>query len=351
MTVALWPLASSEIVTGGSSQVAAYGPMLGGYIINPATAVEQGIGVAENLFVSFLGPAASMENGTTFAVVPGGTLNFPVDQVNNIYVNALSQGHMFSGVVYQPPANFHADTSTFPPAGQTSVTVALPQYLYQQYNDDEDLLAFVDAFNLIVQSYMDWMTTINLPIYSGLQGDLLDWVMEGLYGIVRPVLPYGLSQSHGPLNTATMNSIVLNGYQIDGPDNFYLTTDDTFKRIATWYKWLGDGKQFNVRWIKRRVKRFLTGTDGGPGETDETYDIGVSFGPNGEININLQSVRRSSLFGAMMNVSVMNGFALNEFDTTAVQIPISPLVPIFKAAVEAGVLKFPYQLTPIVNVN
>lgn len=349
--VKLWPLISVELNAAGISQIIAYGPMRGGYVMNPLSAVDQGLGSAENLFVSFLGPAATTETATTFSLPPGGVLNFPSGFVGNVYVNALSTGHRFSGIVYQPIPNFQEDTSAFPPKGQTSLVQALPQYLYQQYNDDEDLLAFVDAFNGIVQSYMDWLTTINLPVYTGLQGNMLDWVMAGLYGLVRPVLPYGLSQSRGPLNTAIMNSIVLNGYEIDGPDTFYLTTDDTFKRIATWYRWLGDGKQFNIRWIKRRVKRFLTGVDGGPGTTDQTYDIGVTFGPGGEININLQSIRRFSTFGAMMNVGAMNSFALNEFDTESVSIPISPLVPIFKAAVEAGVLQFPFQLHPIVNVN
>lgn len=349
--VKLWPLASTTIAVGSEAQVAAYGPLRGGYIMNPYSAADQGLSAQENLFVDFTGPAGIAESGTTFSVRPGDTLNFPANFVGTVSVNALSEGHRFSGVVYQPVPGFQPSGASFPPLGQTSLTQALPQYLYQQYNDDEDLLAFVDAFNSIIQGYMDWLTSVNLPVYTGLTGTLLDWVMEGLYGIVRPVLPYGVAQSHGPLNTITLNSHVMNGYELHGPSSYYLTTDDTYKRIGTWYKWLGDGKQFNVRWIKRRVKRFLTGTDGSAGDTEETYDIGVTFGPNGEININLQSTRRFSTFGAMMNVGVMNGFAMDEFDTTAIQVPISPFVPIFKSAVESGALAFPFQLTPTVNVN
>lgn len=330
------------VATATEPVVAAYGPMQGGFIMNPLSAADQNVDVAEVLYVTI--------GHEPIGLVPGDKFNFPVNFIGTVTVTAPTPGHRFSGVVYQPDTEYVASQASFPPSGQTSLTKSLPQYLYQQYNDDEDLAAFVSAFNQIVQEYMDWLTTINLPVYTGLNSEMLDFVMEYLYGILRPVLPYGVSKSIGPLNTATMNSIPLNGYSLQGPDQYFLTTDDTYKRIGTWYQWKGDGKQFNIRWIKRRIKRFLTGMDGGPGDTDQTYDISITFGVDGEININLQSIRRTSKFGALMNVGVMNGFALNEFDTTAVSIPISPLVPIFKAAVDAGVLKFPFQLKPIVNI-
>lgn len=348
--VKIWPLVADRMSNPGPV-IAAYGPMRGGYITNPLTATEQGIPAQENLYVDFVAAATLMTSRTTTPLPPGYTLPFPANFEGEVSVNAATPGHRFSGVVYQPDPGFQESGSPFPPPGQTSLTKSLPQYLYQQYNDDEDLLAFVDAFNSIVQEYMDFLSGVNLPVYTGLTGELLDLVMEGVYGIDRPVLPYGVGMSHGPLNTITLNSHVLNAYEIHGPAQYFLTTDDTYKRIGTWYKWIGDGKQFNIRWAKRRIKRFLTGTDGGPGDTSQTYDVGITFGVDGEININLQSTRRFSTFGSMMNVGVMNGFQLNELDTASLSVPVSQMIPIFKAAVEAGVLKFPFQLTPIVNVN
>lgn len=340
--IQIWPLVAT--VTSDGPIVAAYGPMRGGYIMNPDDATEP-------LYVAFIGDAGTDASDNTVAVAPGAILNFPTNLTGNVSVNAQTPGHAFSGVVYQPGPDFKASTATFPPAGQTSLVSALPQYLYQQYNDDEDLRAFVSAFNALVQEYMDWATTINLPIYTGLSGDMLDWVLENYYGIKRSVLPYGLSASHGPLNTDTMNSFPLNNYELIGPQTYYLTTDDTYKRIATWFFWLGDGRVFNLRYIKRKIERFLTGEDGGPGDTDQTYDVSITFGVDGEMNINLQSIRRIATGGAIMDFAPLNSFAMNEFDTIAISVPISPLAQIFKAAVEAGVLPFPFQIKPIVNIN
>ena len=39
-------------------------------------------------------------------------------------------------------------------------------------------------------------------------------------------------------------------------------TDDVFKRILTWHFYKGDGKNFSVRWLKRRIWRFLQGANG-----------------------------------------------------------------------------------------
>lgn len=348
MSVKLWPLVATK--TAGAV-VVAYGPMVGGYIVNPPTAAAQGVGVVENIFVDFVSAAGIHQSPTTIALPPGQTLPFPSNFGGVVSVNSATPGHRFSGVVYQPATEVVPSTAPFPPSGQTTITQSLPQYLYQEYNDDEDLLAMVNAFNAIVQGYMDWLTTANLPIYTGLAGQMLDYIAFNVYGLKRQVLPYGVGSSLGPLNTAPMNTIELNGYELIGPSNFFFTTDDAYKRIITWYRWDGDGKQFNLRWLKRRVERFLTGTDGTSGQTDSTYDVSVTFGIDGQININLQSTRRFATFGAMMNVGTMNDFALNEFDTDSVSIPVSPFVPIFKAAVDAGVLKLPFQLIPVVNIN
>lgn len=350
-SVRMWPLVANTIRTGGNAVIAAYGPMRGGFIENPPSAIDQGIPLPEILYVDLVNQAGTTESSTTFPVQPGSTFSLPANFSGIVSVNALSSGHRFSGVIYQPDRGSAPSEADFPPAGNTSLLSALPQYLYQQYDDDEDLLAFVDSFNTMVQEYMDWFAGVGLPVYTGLQAPLLDWILEGVYGILRPSLPSGHGQVHGPLNTLMMNDHPLNELHLHGSPNYYLTSDDVLKRIATWSLYTDDGKTFNIRWLKRRVERFLTGLNGTGGNTDQTYDISVTFGPGGIVNINLQSIRRFATGGSLLNVSPLNGFGMNELDTDYVVVPVSPLAPIFKAAVDSGALPLPFQLTPVVNIN
>ncbi len=37
----------------------------------------------------------------------------------------------------------------------------VPSYIYDQYSDDDDLLAFAESFNAIAQGYLDWFTVPN----------------------------------------------------------------------------------------------------------------------------------------------------------------------------------------------
>lgn len=351
--VQLWPFVSSQIKIGTVSSVVAYGPMLGGFLQNPYTPEDQGLAVAESLFVSLIGEAGLVGNDTTKAIPPGGIISIPAGFAGTVNVNAASAGHRFSGVIFQDPPNFVDSTAEFPPSGPTTLTRTIPSYLYQQYNDDDDLQAFVDAYNSIAQDYVTWFAEIGLPIYTGAQisGALLDWVAAGLYGMTRPRLPSGRVQTLGPLNTYAFNTMVLNLLRLEGPSSFYLTSDDIFKRILTWHLFKGDSKTFNVRWLKRRVMRFLTGIDGTGGEVDQTYQVSVTFGTDHQVNINLQSTRRYARGGAILGAGLMNSFYLNEFVTTSVVVPVSPLVGVFKAAVDAGVLELPFQFTWIVNTN
>lgn len=240
----------------------------------------------------------------------------------------------------------------FPPDGPVTLTGTIPSYLYKEYADDENLRAFVAAFNQMAQEYVSWFANTNLAFYVGDQitGDLLDWVGAGLYGMLRPTLPFGRGSLQGPYNTYRFNSLGFNQLRIRGPLNYYATSDDAYKRILTWHLQKGDGKEFNVRWLKRRVMRFLTGENGGPGVTDQTYQVSVTFGVDGQVNINLQSIFRVARGGALFNASRFNAFRYNDLITESYSIPISPMVPVFKAAVDAGVLELPFQNSWVVNI-
>ena len=209
----------------------------------------------------------------------------------------------------------------FPPSGPTSVQNVIPAYAYVQYQDDDNVTAFFEAYNIYAQAYVDWFNQLNLPIYTSppVSGPLLDWVAEGLYGISRPSLTASVGYpAEGPLNTWVLNKIPINGYVPGLPDTFTATTDDYFRRIITWAFYKGDGKTITPRWLKRRINRFLNGVDG----------VDVPQGPAYAISV-----------------------ALTSFKEWTITLPNTTAAQIFKLAVAAGVLELPFQITWTVTIT
>lgn len=78
----------------------------------------------------------------------------------------------------------------------------LPAYLYEQYNNAPDLEAFFTAYNNTSQEYLNNVNNLNLPIYTAQYGQMLDWVANSIYGVARPVIPFGSSSlSNGVYNS------------------------------------------------------------------------------------------------------------------------------------------------------
>ena len=236
--VSLVRLSAYIVPSSGTTVTVAYGPVQGGFIVNPPNAVGQGIAKAEVLWIDLVNPATLGENHTNYAIQPGERYDFPAGDTVNVTVTAFSAGHRFSGVLIQPTPPSPAPNSTglFPPSGPVGLTKIIPSYLYQQYADDDDLQAFVGAYNTLAQQYLDWMNNINLPVYTSdtITGSLLDWVAEGLYGMERPALSSGQNRNVGPFNTYAYNTLGYNVHKIIGPTDLVDTSDDVFKRIMTW---------------------------------------------------------------------------------------------------------------------
>lgn len=229
----------------------------------------------------------------------------------------------------------------------------IPSYAYVQYNDDNDILAFVQSYNDMSQEYLDWFRTINLPIYTSdtISDGLLDWVAYGLYGMLRPVLPAGNSKSLGPYNTLAYNTFQYNGYRLVGPSQFYATTDDVFKRIMTWNFYKGDGTTFNIRYLKRRIMRFLNGVNGTDPGVNQTYQISVTFGTGNQVNIRVLKGARTVTGGAIYNGNrSYNLAAYNELDSFFTQYSEFELAPILQAAISSGAVQLPFQFNYVVSV-
>jgi hypothetical protein len=167
--------------------------------------------------------------------------------------------------------------SDFPPSAPVSVTKTIPSYLYVQYNDDDNLQAFVTGYNGMSQTYVDWFNSANLPIYTKLTGGLLDWIAQGLYGISRPTLSTQAVIDTGPLNTFVVNTLALDGGVPGSGAVYLLASDDVFQRIITWHFYKGDGKVFSIPWLKRRVLRFLYGVNGTDTDVADTSGVSVSI--------------------------------------------------------------------------
>lgn len=356
--VSIYRGVNSQIGNGGEPVIAVYAGALWAKIVNPFNAADQNLATAEPLFVDLINPAATEETATTFALLPGESFIVPPFSTDDVTVNAASGGHMFSIVVVQPATPYPPMPPTpgsFPPSGPTTVLQTIPSYLYTEYADDDDLQAFVASYNALAQQYLDWLNTVNLPVYTGapISGSLLDWVAQGLYGITRPALASGSNSDLGPYNTAMLNELPYNGLDIITPAPV-ATSDDIFKRIITWNYYRGDGRVFTVPWLKRRIMRFLEGTDGSAPSIDNTWQISVSFGIPPQINIRLLTQQRIVTQAALYNEFMMNeGPFIYNYLNTEIDFDYPPLpnAAIFAEALQAGVLQLPFQYEFTVSVG
>ena len=285
------------------------------------------------MFVSIVGPAELEETRTTSAVETGATFNVPPRV--SVWVNARTDRHFYTavfGVAEALPAEDVPIGGSFPDwplldkdgnALPTGLTWVMYAYLYQEYSDDDDLQEFVKVLNDMQQDYVDTFNAIQLPIYpnvpppvaqpkaepSGImEGALADWTMHGIYGWIRPTLYTTRAKLIGPLNTYWPNPpIPINALEVIEPKGLVIADDDFYKRTLTWHFQKGDGKYFNIRWLKRRVKRFLIGVNGTSPHIDNTDRISVLFGPNWGVTIRIMMRTTFVMSGAFPNGFGCNG--------------------------------------------
>lgn len=219
-------------------------------------------------------------------------------------------------------------------SAQPLLSATLPAYVYKQYADDDDIQAFFAAYNAATQTFVDWFNSVNLPFYPTLTGDLLDWVAEGLYGLPRMSLAQSTSGALGPLNTEDLNTAVLNSFTAPAV-TYYTLTDDVFKRILTWNFYKGDGKRFNMMWLKRRIMRFLLGANGlDLNPNDPSFVIGTE---------NTQAI------GVQVSGGVLTVAINQPYISSLVQLAPG-IIDLFTAAFTGGVLDLPLQYTYAVDV-
>jgi len=158
-----------------------------------------------------------------------------------------------------------------------------PSYLYAQYQDDETLQAFIDSYNSMTQGYLDWFNNTPLAIYTfpTVTGSLLDWTGRNLYHVTRPAISTYSASYFGALITvptitrATSTSV----YTSSGSST--LVSDDVYKRVITWFQYKGDGMQSSLTWLRRRVARFLYGTNGADCDASDYLLVNIDYSYTG----------------------------------------------------------------------
>lgn len=221
-------------------------------------------------------------------------------------------------------------------------TNILPSYLFQEYADDVDLQAFISAYNQMSQQYLDWFVSINLPIYTGLSGQLLDWVGLGVYGVPRPQLFSVVGALIGPLNSFAFNSSSIDFDGTTTGSTQIVVNDDIYQRVITWNFYKGDGQIFNIPWLKRRILRFLFGSNGQDVLIASTYGVSVSISG---INITI-----SIITGNLLGVQTVNGVI--QYGNGGGSISnILAISNILKNAVQSQATPLPFAYNFTINVS
>ena len=240
------------------------------------------------------------------------------------------------------------------------LSAIIPAYVYSEYQDDDDILAFNIAFNTLAQSLYSQLLGMNLPLYPNLTLNLLDWVASNLYGYPRPTIATGSTLVSGAFNTYGYNDPPAFG------DIIYLSqgtittvTDDIYIRCIAWHHFKGDGKQMTLEWLKRRIVRFVWG-QGSPATgnyfTNWDFDaallnnVSITFGVYPDVNINFVRGTQSNLKASKYDGFAFNTYPFNYVSSTFVTSVIPALASTFAAAVECGVLEMPFERNFIVNL-
>lgn len=216
-------------------------------------------------------------------------------------------------------------------------------YLYTQYNDDDNIRAFVTAYNTMAKNIYDWMKNANLPIFVGgyNAGDQLRWIARGIYGVKPPVLSSGRQLVIGAFNTFTFNSVPFNTRKVINQSQQVVVSDDLFKRIMTWNFYKGDGFYFTIPWLKRRIMRFLTGVNGVDVVNDQHWSISVLFSGEGA-SVSIIKGFRKLTDSSIYNTQTFNSRSYNQKTSVLIKSNEYEYASLFKQAFDSGLLHMPF---------
>ncbi|MFM0503976.1 hypothetical protein [Paraburkholderia caffeinilytica] len=216
----------------------------------------------------------------------------------------------------------------------------IPTYVYGQFSDDPDIQAFFAGLNTTAQGYVDWFLQTPLSVYTSpnINGPLLDWIGQGIYGIERPVISTLSSRSYGAYNTLPYNTRAYGTRQHINSGTAESASDDIYKRTLTWYTYLGDGRQMSVEWLRRRVARFLFGANGSDIPADYFWQVGISRSSTGFTGSFGSAPYNTQAYGTRKTRKNLAARSLT------IAIPAGQNSQIFQALFNEGYLAVPFQV-------
>jgi hypothetical protein len=227
-----------------------------------------------------------------------------------------------------------------------NITSTIPAYVYTQYADDANVSAFFTSYNQLSQTNLDTINGYQLPIYLTQTGALLDWAASSIYGISRPSLSSGGPRPVGPYDTFAYNTEKYDGFRLINSSSNFIADDLTYQRIIQWNTFKGDGYQFTVRWLKNRVKRFLSGEI----FPDETYDVSVTFTSETAVLISVSETRQTLTGGSFYNGQRFGSGSFNQIRSKSTSQAPTALASALKAAINSGILTLPFQYSFTVQI-
>lgn len=196
------------------------------------------------------------------------------------------------------------------------LTKIIPAYPFVQYRDDKNVVAFFDAYNELAQQYLDDMNAYQLPFWpaAGVTGTLLDFVVKGIYGAVRPEQQLTVEEFYkGTLDTSLYDTVKYATLQDYQPGLSRFVPDEYWKRILTWNFYKADGQQFTITWLKRRIARFLLGAGGRDPRLENTYLVSVTV-KDGTFDIKFPDVGNGT--GLFLREAIRQGMVYLPFQYT-----------------------------------
>lgn len=221
-----------------------------------------------------------------------------------------------------------------------------PSYLYAQYADDENLQAFVNAYNDLAQSYLDWFNETPLPIYTNtnISGAFLDWIGENIYQVARPAISNITTLYRAALITVPMIQRALSTSVYSQSGTSYQVSDDIYKRILTWYTYRGDGMQATLPWLRRRIARFLYGVNGADIDPSDYLSSEVNVTYTGTVSPVFIGAVGSSPINTVGINNIENVGLLNDRGITIINLPETAAGTTLYNLLSQGVLPLPFQL-------
>lgn len=216
----------------------------------------------------------------------------------------------------------------------------IPSYLYSQYSNDANLQAFIDSYNSLSQGYLQWFNETPLSVYTSpnINGPLLDWIGQGIYGISRPVISTLTSRSFGAYNTVPYSTRAYRTRKQVKSGTAQAASDDIYKRTLTWHTYAGDGRQMSIMWLRRRIARFLFGANGADIRVDYLSQVSIASSSTGFSGAFNTAPYNTQAYGARKKRKTLAARSLT------ITVPAGENSQTFQALVNEGYLALPFQV-------